>query len=133
MRPASDSTQIRTWFWPVALFCLAFGLAVPALAGEADVVGVKVTADDEGFRFDVTVRHDDEGWDHYADKWEVTGEDGTVYGERLLLHPHDNEQPFTRSQSGIVVPEGANEVIVRAHDKVHGFGGREMRVRLPER
>ncbi|MCG6859285.1 MAG: hypothetical protein LJE67_14595 [Salaquimonas sp.] len=112
---------------------LVCGMAAPAIAGEADVVDVKVTAQNGTFRFDVTVRHDDEGWDHYADKWEVVGADGAVYGERVLLHPHENERPFTRSQSGIVVPEEVSEVIVRAHDKVHGFGGREMVVTLPGR
>ena len=103
------------------------------LAGEADVVGVEVSAQGGTYRFNVTVRHADEGWDHYADKWEIVGEDGTVYGERVLAHPHENEQPFTRSQSGIVIPEGVSEVVVRAHDKVHGFGGEEMQVKLPGR
>ncbi len=104
-----------------------------SMAGEADVVGVEVSTQDSTYRFAVTVRHADEGWDHYADKWEVVGDDGTVHGERVLLHPHENEQPFTRSQTGIVIPEGILEVVVRAHDKVHGLGGKEMRVRMPDR
>lgn len=49
---------------------------------------------------------------------------------RLLLHPHENEQPFTRSQSGIVIPAGVTQVRVRAHDLVDGFGGREVLVDL---
>ena len=117
----------------VVVFGLACMLAQPAWAGEADAVGVEVKRESGGaFGFSVTVRHDDEGWDHYADKWQVVGADGTIYGERVLLHPHENEQPFTRSQSGIVIPEAVSEVVVRAHDKVHGFGGREMTVKLPE-
>ena len=48
-----------------------------AMAGEADVVDVEVSKQGDGrFRFDVTVRHADEGWDHYADRWEVLGLDG---------------------------------------------------------
>lgn len=106
--------------------------SVPALAGEADVVDVRVTADSGGtYRFDVTVAHADEGWDHYADRWEVLAPDGTVLGERVLLHPHENEQPFTRSQSGIAIPDDVTEVIVRAHDSVHAFGGAEMTVPVP--
>jgi hypothetical protein len=109
-------------------------ICASALAGEADVVGVKVTAESGGtFAFDVTVRHNDAGWAHYADKWEVMGADGTVYGTRMLAHPHDDEQPFTRSQSGIVIPEGVELVTVRAHDLVHEFGGKEMTVALPGR
>lgn len=87
--------------------------------------------DDGRWRFDVTVRHNDEGWDHYADAWQVVDPDsGEVWGERILAHPHDNEQPFTRSQSGIVIPQGETAVLIRSRCGVHGFGGREVRVDL---
>lgn len=114
---------------------LSFSISLPVLqAGEADVVGVKVSQESGGtFRFDVTVRHDDKGWDHYADRWDVVGPDGTVYGERVLLHPHVNEQPFTRSLGGVTVPDGVDEVTLRAHDNVDGLGGAEMTVKLPGR
>ena len=49
---------------------------------------------------------------------------------RLLLHPHENEQPFTRSQGGIVIPPDVTEVTVRAHDLVDGWGGHEVVVDL---
>ena len=114
----------------VALAC-SFQASLPALAGEADVIAVTHTrAADGTYRFDVAVRHADAGWEHYADKWQVTGPDGAVLGERVLLHPHDDEQPFTRSQSGIAIPEGTGRVTVRAHDKLHGWGGREIEVPL---
>lgn len=107
---------------------------VPLHAGEADVIDVKVTAESGGtFAFDVTVQHADTGWEHYADKWEVIGQDGTIYGTRVLAHPHVDEQPFTRSQKGIIIPQGINKVIVRAHDLVDGLGGKEMVVDLPSR
>ncbi|GAB4353378.1 MAG: hypothetical protein Kow0026_11420 [Oricola sp.] len=100
-------------------------------AGEADVVAVDALRQGDGtWRFSVTVRHDDEGWDHYADRWVVEGPDGTVHGERVLLHPHETEQPFTRSQSGIGIPENVPAVTVKAHDSVHGFGGAEITVDL---
>lgn len=121
----------------IRLFALltVSGLALAAAwAGEADVVGVKVTEESGGtYRFDVTVRHDDTGWDHYADRWDVVGPDGTVYGERVLLHPHVNEQPFTRSLGGVSVPDGIGEVTLRAHDSVDGLGGKEMTAKLPGR
>jgi len=103
-----------------------------ALAGEADVVGVTVRSDGGGrFSFDVTVRHADAGWDHYANAWQVVSVDGkTVYGTRTLLHPHESEQPFTRSLSGVAIPAGVGAVVVRARDSVHGFGGKEMTVRI---
>ena len=101
-------------------------------AGEADIVDVKVQAQGGGrYAFEVTVRHADEGWNHYADKWDVVAPDGTVLGTRVLLHPHEDEQPFTRSLSGVSVPAGIDRVTLRAHDLVHGYGGAEMLVPLP--
>ena len=108
--------------------------SLPVRAGEADVVGVRVEAGGNGtYTFHVTVRHDDAGWDHYADRWDVVTTEGTVLGKRVLLHPHDDEQPFTRSLSGVAVPEGVRTVVIRAHDLVHGLGGAEMTVDLPGR
>ncbi|WP_120496025.1 hypothetical protein [Kiloniella sp. EL199] len=96
----------------------------PVIAGEADVIKVDGYKDgDRGWRFNVTVRHDDTGWDHYANRWEIITEDGTILATRVLHHPHENEQPFTRSLSGVEIPKGVKKVFIRAHDSVHGYGG----------
>ncbi|NJM35509.1 MAG: hypothetical protein HC850_13300 [Rhodomicrobium sp.] len=109
-----------------------FAIALPAMAGKADVIDVKVRKEAGGtFGFDVTVKSDETGWDKYADKWDVVGPDGAVLGTRVLLHPHVDEQPFTRSLSGVAIPEGVEAVTLRAHDKVEGYGGREVTVKLP--
>jgi len=108
--------------------------SAPAFAGEADVVGVKARAGGGGtYSFDISVRHGDTGWKHYADKWDVLAPDGTVLGTRVLFHPHESEQPFTRSLSGVRVPAGLKQVTVRAHDLVHEYGGKTMTVELPGR
>ncbi len=91
----------------------------------------------------MTIEHPNTGWEDYANGWDVVtgrgypGEDGTVLKPdpespftRLLLHPHVDEQPFTRSQSGIVIPKDVTNVHVRAHDLVDGYGGREVVVDL---
>ncbi|MBK5948860.1 hypothetical protein CH339_08600 [Rhodobium orientis] len=102
-----------------------------AVAGAADVVAAEASKAPSGaWTFRVTVRHADEGWDHYADKWQVVGPDGTVLATRVLHHPHVNEQPFTRSLSGVKLPAGIESVTVRAGDSVHGFGGHEAVVKL---
>lgn len=100
----------------------------------AQIEYVKATEASNGsWRFDVTVRHNDEGWDHYADAWQVVDpQNGKVLGERILAHPHETEQPFTRSQSGITIPNGLSRVLVRAKCNVHGFGGREVLVDLSQ-
>ncbi|WP_281685447.1 hypothetical protein [Thalassobaculum salexigens] len=109
----------------------ASALAGEALAGEADVVGVEIRRSGETWSFDVTVRHADTGWDHYADRWDVVAPDGTVLATRTLHHPHVEEQPFTRSLGGVAVPAGVEAVTLRAHDSVHLYGGAEVRVVLP--
>ena len=100
----------------------------------AQVVGVKASKEPGGTRrFDVTVRHSDRGWDHYANRWEVIDpDDATMYGERVLLHPHDDEQPFTRSQTGIEIPDGVKPVLVRPRCTKHGYSGKAILVDLNE-
>lgn len=113
----------------VAVFCL---LPAAADAGEADVVTARATRQSAGsYSFEVTVRHADEGWKHYADKWDVLTPDGTVLATRVLYHPHVGEQPFTRSLSGVEIPAVITEVRLRAHDSVHGYGVAEFTVKLP--
>jgi hypothetical protein len=106
-------------------------LPVAAFAGEVDVVVARATPSGDGtWRFDVTLRHADEGWDHYADAWDVLAPDGSVLGTRVLYHPHVAEQPFTRSLSGVRISEEVTTVTIRGHDKVHGYGGKTLTVTL---
>ena len=97
----------------------------------AQVVAVKAVLQGETWTFSVTVRHNDEGWNHYANVWQVINpKNGDVLGERILAHPHEDEQPFYRSQSGIKIDDDISAVLVRAGCTIHGFGGRELLVRL---
>ncbi len=126
-RPAPGIAALR---WLVASLLVLW--AGRADAGEAEVVAVEASRVAFGvYSFDVTVRHADTGWDHYADRWEVVTPDGKVLATRVLYHPHVEEQPFTRSLTGVRIPEGVARVRVRAHDKVHGLGGTEVEVELP--
>ena len=47
------------------------------------------------------------------------------------MHPHEDEQPFTRSKT-LSLPMHVKKVRIRAHDKVHGTGGAEMVVVIPQ-
>lgn len=110
----------------------------PPLEANADVLFVSATETAVGlWTFAVEVAHPDTGWEDYADGWDVVLPDGTVAKAnpddpftRLLLHPHETEQPFTRSQSNIPIPPEVTTVTVRAHDLVAGFGGQEVMVDL---
>ncbi|MEO0380471.1 MAG: hypothetical protein AAF252_09380 [Pseudomonadota bacterium] len=97
-------------------------LACPVLAEEPVIEDVNVTRTAPGtYRFDVTIRHPDTGWDHYADGWRVLDMDGNELGMRVLFHPHVNEQPFTRSLDGVKVPAGTTQVQVQARDLPEGW------------
>ena len=109
--------------------CLSLASAVRA--GEADVVAAEASCDGGSVcRFSVTVRHTDEGWEHYADRWQVLTESGEILATRVLRHPHVNEQPFTRDLPGVKVPGEIRRVRIRAHDSVHEDGGTEVVVEL---
>jgi hypothetical protein len=115
----------------LAACLLSFLFLTPVLAGEADVVSAEAEQESDGtWRFRVTVRHGDEGWDHYADRWQVETLEGRVLGTRVLLHPHEHEQPFTRALGGVVIPPEIDEVLIRAHDSVHADGGATVTVKL---
>lgn len=97
-------------------------IATQAIADSPRVVNVDASQSGGTWRFDVAIKHADAGWDHYANGWGVYLADGTELGYRVLTHPHVNEQPFTRSLSGVKIPQGTKSVIIRAHDLVHGLG-----------
>lgn len=102
-----------------------------AQAGDVTIEKVKIKPlGGDQYRFSVTLRHNDTGWDHYADLWQVLAGEDEVLGERVLAHPHENEQPFTRS-AVIRVPQGAENLRVRAHDSVHGWAEEVYTVELP--
>ena len=126
----TDTMNIKTWIVAIFLCCI---LPAVIIAGEADVITVDVKkSGDHLYHFDVTVAHADNGWDHYADSWDVLDLEGNVLGTRTLYHPHVNEQPFTRSLSGVKIPGDVTKVIIRAHDSVHQYGGMTKSVELPQ-
>ena len=83
----------------------------------------------EQWSVNTTLKHADTGWDHYADNWRIVDENGKVLGERVLQHPHVDEQPFTRSLS-VNIPTSITTVFIEAHDKKHGWTSRRLKVDL---
>ncbi|MBW4709488.1 hypothetical protein KX928_16980 [Roseobacter sp. YSTF-M11] len=106
-------------------------LALPAWAEPPQIENVKATRTGSGWRFDVTISHPDTGWDHYADAWRVLDMQGNQLAIRELAHPHVEEQPFTRSLSGIQIPEGTTQVLVQARDLPGGWNPKATIVTLP--
>jgi len=114
---------------------LAAGVMSSAsLAGEPSVLDATARANANGtYSVSATIFHKDEGWKHYADKFDVIDSNGNVLATRVLYHPHVDEQPFTRSLSNVTVPVGETSVVIRAHDLVHGYGKRTFTLKLPRR
>lgn len=105
---------------------------LPALAEDPEITNI--TAQKTGqdtWRFDVTIKHPDTGWDHYADGWRVLDMRGNELGMRVLAHPHVDEQPFTRSLSGVRIPAGTTQVQVQARDHPAGWNSDTTVFRLP--
>ncbi len=106
-------------------------LTLPAFADPAIVQNVKVSKAANSYTFNVTILHTDKGWEDYADIWRIKDMDGNVLGERVLAHPHVNERPFTRSLSGVKIPDGVTTVLIEAHDTVTGWASATKTVQLP--
>lgn len=102
-----------------------------AIAGKADVLAAQARCSpDSRCAFRVQVRHADEGWEHYADRWEVLSPEGELLATRMLRHPHVDEQPFTRVLGPVAIPPELDRVRIRAGDSVHGLGGAEITIPL---
>ena len=128
----APGTRGGRWRARSLLFAAALMTAAASHAGEVSIEDATFERGaDQRWQAAVTLRHADEGWEHYADAWRVVGADGTVFGTRTLFHPHVDEQPFTRSLSGIAIPPGVREIWVEAHDNVHGWSRDRRRVELP--
>lgn len=116
--------------WLILIILLFF--VSPAFGEEADVIDVQVIKSGvRTYKFDVTISHKDTGWDHYANKWDILDDKKEILGTRILHHPHVDEQPFTRSLSGVEIPKNIKIVTIRAHDSVHEYGGKVVSVKLP--
>lgn len=124
-------------FCQLGVFVMTVGLlgfAPSAIAGKADVLKAVATGQASNtFRFDVTIRSQDIGWDYYCDRFEIVAPDGRVLGTRVLYHPHDTEQPFTRSLSDVEIDKSIKSVTVRAFIKPTNEGGDVVTVDLPGR
>ena len=103
-----------------------------AHAGEVSIVEVTVECP-SSCTFSVTLEHTDEGWHHYANQWDVLTLDDKLLKSRVLYHPHEREQPFTRSLSGVSIPEGVSKVKIRARDSKHGYSEQAFIVDIPGR
>ena len=104
-----------------------------AYAGDVKILSASFqNRDNNQWSVEVTLKHEDTGWEHYADSWRIVDSQGKVLGERILLHPHVNEQPFTRGLDGVKLTKGIRLLYIEAHDKVHGWTPKRLEVDLSQ-
>ena len=96
-----------------------------------DVLAVELRPAGEEWDVLVTLSSPYDTPERYADGWRVLAPDGTVLGEHTLGHDHAAEQPFTRTQPGLAIPDGVREVTVEGRDQANGFGGSTVTVPVP--
>ncbi len=114
-------------------FCIFLGfllISFTVFSGEVEVVDATVSRGSVDWNASVTLRHADAGWNHYADAWRIVDGQGKELGKRVLHHPHDKEQPFTRSLHNVEISPETKVIFIEAHDKVHGWSARRMKVKL---
>lgn len=97
-----------------------------------DIVDVEITPAGQGtFDLAVTVSSPYDTPERYADGWRVLAPDGTTLGTHTLLHDHAGEQPFTRTQTGVQIPQDVSQATVEGRDQRYGYGGGTITVDVP--
>ena len=109
--------------------CLLF--AAPTYADPPIVEDIRLEQSGVSWSVSVTLRHEDTGWDDYADGWRIETADGTILGHRVLVHPHVDEQPFTRSLHTLMLPEDQTKFFVRPRDLIGGWSEQRFEFQKP--
>lgn len=117
----------------ILVLFITFFVSLSLQAGDVEIKFVELISSGKVWRANVTLKHGDTGWDHYADAWRLVDKDGNVLGTRVLFHPHEHEQPFTRSLGNISIPEGVSVIFVEARDKKHGWSPYRVKVDLSQK
>ncbi|WP_278922753.1 hypothetical protein [Pseudophaeobacter profundi] len=115
---------------PLSACLFACLWALPTLADSPKIEAVDAQRTGATWRFAVTLSHPDTGWGHYADGWRVLDMQGTELGLRPLAHPHEHEQPFTRSLGNVTLPKGTTQVQIQARCLLDGWAQETVVVRL---
>ncbi|AXT84886.1 hypothetical protein C6I20_06550 [Aeromicrobium sp. A1-2] len=101
-------------------------------ADHPDVLRAVLERDSNGsWSLDVTLSSEYDSPQRYADGWRVMDASGNVLGEHTLDHDHADEQPVTRTQSNLEIPDDVDVVTVEGRDTENGFGGAALEVTVP--
>lgn len=103
-----------------------------ATADHPAVLAAELRRDSGGtWSLDVTISSEYDSAERYADGWRVLTPEGDVLGEHELAHDHAGEQPFTRTQTGLEIPESVSTVTIEGRDTDNGYGGETLAIDVP--
>lgn len=96
-----------------------------------DVIEAELSDEGDTYSLEVTMSSEYDTPERYADGWRVLDPEGNELGTMELGHDHASEQPFTRSQSDLEIPDGVETVTIEGHDLENGYGGATVDVDVP--
>lgn len=125
--------RISSIFRLFVTFVIMGCFSTPVFAGGADVIDGEISRDSNGrYTVTATIQHKDEGPEHFANHLQVLTPEGKVVGAMYFIDPHIHVQPFVTIVQSVNVPRGVRELRLRAHDKLHGYTGKEFKLKVPE-
>lgn len=118
----------------IKLLVLFIALPMSAvMANEVEILKASFAQNKQGnWNISVTLEHQDAGWKHYANLWQVVDDNNQVLAKRVLHHPHDDEQPFTRALKNVNIPSSVKVVFIEAQDLKHGWASSRLKIDLSQ-
>lgn len=98
-----------------------------------DVIDAELEPQGDAWRLSATLSSPYDTPERYADAFRARSEDGTELGVRELAHDHANEQPFTRSLTGLNIPNDVARITIEGRDQEYGWGGDTVELEVPSR
>jgi hypothetical protein len=117
--------MLRVYFVIVALV-----FSPLLLAKEVEITKVELEPTGSTWTVHVTLRHDDQGFEHYANGWRLVDAKKNVIAAQELYHPHDKKKSFTDSKANIKIPSQTKLVFLEAQAKPHGWSKQRVRIDL---
>lgn len=113
---------------------LAASLGIGTAHADAPkVVAAKAEREGNRWMIEVTLQHEDTGWDHFATGFEVQGPDGSRLGYLELTHPNVGTPTVEAELTGLNIPADVTYVLIRTRCSLVGWAAEPVRLDLPAR
>ncbi len=112
----------------VSLIIASLVLSLSLLAKEVEISKVELEPTGPTWTVHVTLRHDDESYEHYANGWRIVDAKQNVLASQELYHPHKKKKSFTDNKTNITIPNTAKVIFLEAQAKPHGWSKRRVRI-----